>query len=122
MTNIVFTTSTKVNEIVLSNMDNLGMTSFKWEFTKVGGGAGFGSVSVTGTGVGKARSYLEGYGSDAAGVTVGATSVTVSNPVAGETNYVEVTATGLSGRTATSVLPVAVPAAATPKPAVISVK
>ena len=96
----------------LANGDSLDSAGFKRLFfrtTKTAGNFGFGSFSVTGTGVGKARSYLTGYGSDAAGVAVGGTSVTVSNPVVGETNYVEVTATGLTGRTASSVLPVPVP-------------
>jgi hypothetical protein len=120
LTNIVLTSSTKVNEFVLPDIANRGMKVFKWEYTRSKGGVGFGSVSVTGTGVGKQPSYLAGYGPDA--TAVAGTSVTISNPVADETNYVEVTATGLSGKTASTTLPVAVPAAAQPRSAVISVK
>ncbi len=93
-----------------------GIRKLKFEFTKSSGNLYLGPVSVTGTNVGKQPSYLSGYGPAAA--AAGATSVTISNPVAGETNYVEVTATGLTGRTATSTLPVPVPA----RPGVISVK
>lgn len=95
-----------------------GYSKLKFEFVRSGGSAAFGSLIVVGTGVGKQPSYLTGYGPDAA--AAGATSVTISNPVAGETNYVEVTATGLSGRTESKTISVAVPAAS--YPAVISVK
>ena len=97
-----------------------GYSRIKFEFVRTGGSAAFGTFSVTGTGVGKQPSYLAGYGPDA--TAVAGTSVTISNPVADETNYVEVTATGLSGKTASTTLPVAVPAAAQPRSAVISVK
>jgi len=107
----------------LANGDPLasaGFTRLFFKTVKTAGNFGFGTFSVTGTGVGKQPSYLTGYGPDA--TAVAGTSVTISNPVAGETNYIEVTATGLSGKTASTTRPVAVPAAATPKPAVISVK
>lgn len=97
-----------------------GIRQIKFEYTKSSGNLYLGTFSVTGTGIGKQPSYLSGYGPDA--TAVAGTSVTISNPVAGETNYIEVTATGLSGKTAAATLPVAVPAVATPKPAVISVK
>lgn len=122
LTNIVLTSSTKVNEFVLPDIANRGMKVFKWEYTRSKGGVGFGSVSVSGTGVGKSRFYLDGYGSDATGVPVAGTSVTISNPVAGETNYIEVTATGLSGKTATATLEVDVPSAAESASVVISVR
>ena len=97
-----------------------GIRQIKFEYTKSSGNLYLGTFSVTGTGIGKQPSYLSGYGPDA--TAVAGTSVTISNPVAGETNYIEVTATGLSGKTAATTLPVAVPAVSTPKPAVISVK
>ena len=97
-----------------------GIRQIKFEYTKSSGNLYLGSFSVTGTGVGKQPSYLTGYGPDA--TAVAGTSVTISNPVADETNYVEVTATGLSGKTASTTLPVAVPAAAQPRSVVISVK
>lgn len=122
LTNIVLTSSTKVNKFVLPDIANRGMKVFKWAYTRSKGGVGFGFVSVSGTGVGKSRFYLDGYGSDAAGVPVAGTSVTISNPVAGETNYIEVTATGLSGKTASATIEVPVPAVASTKPAVNSVK
>lgn len=118
LTNIVFTTSTKVNEFVLPDIADRGMKVFKWEYSRAKGGAGFGSVSVTGTAIGTTPSYLSGYGPAAA--AAGATGVTISNPVAGETNYVEVTATGLSGRTESKTISVDVPSAS--HPVVISVK
>ena len=95
-----------------------GIKRIFFQYTKSSGNVSIGTFSVKGTGVGKARSYLEGYGSDAAGVAVSGTSVTISNPVVGETNYVEVTATGFTGRTASSELGVPVPA----HPAVISIQ
>lgn len=107
----------------LANGDPLasaGFTRLFFKTVKTAGNFGFGTFSVTGTGVGKQPSYLAGYGPDA--TAVAGTSVTISNPVADETNYVEVTATGLSGKTASTTLPVAVPAAAQPRSAVISVK
>ena len=103
-----------------TTVTTLGVRYLKWTFEKDSGNVFIGHVSVNGTGVGKQPSYLAGYGPDA--TAVAGTSVTISNPVAGETNYIEVTATGLSGKTASTTLPVAVPAVATPKPAVISVK
>lgn len=93
-----------------------GVRYLKWTFEKDSGNVFIGHVSVNGTSVGKQPSYLTGYGPDA--TAVAGTSVTISNPVAGETNYIEVTATGLSGRTATTTLPVFVPG----YPSVISVK
>ena len=51
-------------------------------------------------------------------MAVNTTSVTFANPVVGETYCVEVTATGLSGRTASSKLGVPVPA----RPVVISIQ
>jgi hypothetical protein len=107
----------------LANGDPLasaGFTRLFFKTVKTAGNFGFGTFSVTGTGVGKQPSYLAGYGPDA--TAVAGTSVTISNPVAGETNYIEVTATGLSGKTASATIAVPVPAVATPKPAVISVK
>lgn len=97
-----------------------GIRQIKFEYTKSSGNLYLGTFSVTGTGIGKQPSYLAGYGPDA--TAVAGTSVTISNPVAGETNYIEVTATGLSGKTASATIAVPVPAVATPKPAVISVK
>lgn len=100
------------------SVETAGIRQIKFEYAKDSGNLYFGSFSVTGTGVGKQPSYLTGYGPDAA--AAGATGVTISNPVAGETNYVEVTATGLSGRTESKTISVPVPAASFP--AVISVK
>lgn len=93
-----------------------GITRVFFQYTKSSGNVSIGTFSVKGAGVGKQPSYLTGYGPTAA--AAGATSVTISNPVAGETNYVEVTATGLTGRTAVSTLAVPVPT----RPGVISVK
>lgn len=78
-----------------------------------------GSFSVTGTGIGKQLSFLTDYGPTATSTT--STSVTLT-PVAGEKNYVEVTAVGQTGKTASATIEIPVPAVATPKPAVISVK
>ncbi len=85
-----------------------GVTRVFFRYTKSSGNVSIGSFSVKGENVGKQPSYLTGYGPDA--VAAGATSATIQDPVPGETNYVEVTARGLTGRTASSVLPVAVPA------------
>ena len=114
--------SISVSTQTLSDLNENGFTRLIFAFEKIAGSGNiaFGSFSVTGTGVGKQPSYLTGYGPDA--TAVAGTSVTISNPVAGEANYVEVTATGLSGKTASATIAVPVPAVATPKPAVISVK
>ena len=114
--------SISVSTQTLSDLNENGFTRliFAFEKTAGSGNIAFGSFSVTGTGVGKQPSYLAGYGPDA--TAVAGTSVTISNPVAGETNYIEVTATGLSGKTASATIAVPVPAVATPKPVVISVK
>lgn len=104
----------------ISVSPSAGIKRIVFQYQKDQGNVRIGTFSVTGTGVGKEPVYLTGYGPDP--TDVNATSVTFANPVAGETNYVEVTATGLSGKTASTTLPVVVPAAATPKPSVISVK
>ena len=103
-----------------TTVTTLGVRYLKWTFEKDSGNVFIGLVSVNGTGIGKQPSYLAGYGPDAAAVA--GTSVTISNPVADETNYVEVTATGLSGKTSSATIEVPVPAVASTKPVVISVK
>ena len=110
-----------VSTQTLSDLEGHGFKRliFAFEKTAGAGNIAFGSFSVTGTGVGKQPSYLTGYGPDA--TAVAGTSVTISNPVAGETNYIEVTATGLSGKTATATRSVAVPAAPR-KPVLISIQ
>lgn len=107
-----------VSTETFSNLESSGFRRIVFKFMKSAGSGNIamGSFSVTGTNVGKQPSYLAGYGPTA--TAAGATSVTISNPVKNEKNYVEVTATGLTGRTATSTLPVFVPG----YPAVITVK
>ena len=102
----------------LTSLNENGFTRLVFAFEKSAGtgNIAFGSFSVTGTGVGKAPSYLEGYGS--AATSVNTTSLTFSSPVAGKIHYVEVTATGPSGSTETAIISVPVPA----RSAVISVK
>ena len=95
-----------------------GFTRLFFRAVKSAGAFAFGTFSVTGTGVGKEPVYLTGYGPSPTDVNT--TSVTFANPVVGETYYVEVTATGLSGRTESKTISVPVPAAS--YPAVISVK
>ncbi len=92
---------------------------FRFAYTKGAGNCGFGTFTVYGTDVCEVPFYLQGYGPTATSTT--STSVTLT-PVAGEKNYVEVTATGLSGKTASATIEVPVPAAASQKPVVISVK
>ena len=92
---------------------------FRFAYTKGAGNCGFGSFAVSGTDVCEVPFYLQGYGPTATSTT--STSVTLT-PVAGEKNYVEVTAVGQTGKTASATIEVPVPAVATPKPAVISVK
>ena len=93
-------------------VETSGIRRLKWTFQKDSGNIFIGAVVVQGTNIANEPSYLTGYGPDA--TAVAGTSVTISNPVAGETNYIEVTATGLSGKTATATLPVAVPAPRAP--------
>ena len=95
-----------------------GISRLFFQYTKAAGNLSFGTFSVSGTDW-PAADFLEGWGG--AKVSVGAvTSQTIDNPVAGETNYVEVTAVGPAGAMTTTIASVSVPA--TPKPAVISVK
>ena len=96
-----------------------GITRVFFQDTKSSGNVSIGSFAVKGANVGRQPSYLTGYGPTAASTT--STSVTLT-PVAGKTNYIEVSAVGQTGKTATATLAVEVPAAAGSKPVVISVK
>ena len=90
---------------------------FKFEYTRTSGNLGFGSFVVSGTDW-PAADFLEGWGG--AKVSVGAaTSQTISNPVAGTTNYVEVTAVGPTGLSTSAIKSINIPRASN---AVISVK
>ena len=84
-----------------------GFSKIKFEFSRSGGSAAFGTFSVSGVNW-PAAEFLEGWGG--AKVSVGAaTSQTFTNPVAGTPNYVEVMAIGPTGLTATTISSVAVP-------------
>ena len=91
----------------LSVSPSAGIKRIIFEYQKNLGNVRIGTFSVTGTGVGKQPSYLTGFGPSA--VTVAGTSVTISNPVPGKTNYVEVFATGLSGLSESKTVSVPVP-------------
>ena len=95
-----------------------GIKRIIFAYQKDQGNVRIGTFSVTGTGVGKEPVYLPGYGPSPTDVNT--TSVTFADPVVGETYYVEVTATGRSGRAETEKVSVTIPAAS--RPAVISVK
>ena len=95
-----------------------GIHQFRFTYTKGAGNCGFGSFEVSGTDVCEVPFYLQGYGPEPTYLAEAATTCTISNPAAGETNYVEVTAWGLTGRSAVSVSTI-VPR---DPPAVISVK
>ena len=95
-----------------------GIHQFRFTYTKGAGNCGFGGFEVSGTDVCEVPFYLQGYGPEPTYLAEAATTCTISNPAAGETNYVEVTAWGLTGRSAVSVGTV-VPR---DRPAVISVK
>lgn len=92
---------------------------FRFAYTKGAGNCGFGTFAVSGTDVYEVPFYLQGYGPTATSTTL--TSVTLT-PVAGEKNYVEVTAVGQTGKTATATLEVDVPSAAESASVVISVR
>lgn len=92
---------------------------FRFAYTKGAGNCGFGTFVVSGTDVCEVPFYLQGYGPTATSTT--STSVTLT-PVAGEKNYVEVTAVGQTGKTATATLEVDVPSAAESASVVISVR
>lgn len=92
---------------------------FRFAYTKGAGNCGFGTFTVYGTDVCEVPFYLQGYGPTA--TSTSSTSVTLT-PVAGEKNYVEVTAVGQTGKTASATIEVPVPAASSTKPAVIAVK
>lgn len=84
-----------------------GVHQFKFEYVKSSANVGFGTFSVSGTDW-PAADFLEGWGG--AKVSVGtATSQTISNPVAGTVNYVEVTAVGPSGLATSSIAHVEIP-------------
>ena len=109
-----FTTGQKT----LSVSPSAGIKRIIFEYQKNQGNVRIGTFSVTGTGVGKEPVYLPGYGPSPTDVNT--TSVTFANPVVGETYYVEVTATGLSGRTESKTISVPIPAPR--RGSVISVK
>lgn len=92
----------------ISVSPSAGIKRIVFAYQKDQGNVRIGTFSVTGTGVGKEPVYLTGYGPDPTDVNT--TSVTFANPVAGETYYVEVTATGLSGRTESKTISVPIPA------------
>lgn len=99
-----FTTGQKT----LSVSPSAGIKRIIFEYQKNQGNVRIGTFSVTGTGVGKEPVYLPGYGPSPTDVNT--TSVTFANPVVGETYYVEVTATGRSGRTESKTISVPIPA------------
>ena len=102
----------------LSVFPSAGIKRIIFEYQKNQGNVRIGTFSVTGTDVGESPVYLPGYGPSPTDVNT--TSVTFANPVAGETYYVEVTATGLSGRTESKTISVPIPAPR--RGSVISVK
>ena len=102
----------------ISVSPSAGIKRIIFAYQKDQGNVRIGTFSVTGTGVGKEPVYLTGYGPDPTDVNT--TSVTFANPVVGETYYVEVTATGLSGRTESNTISVPVPVPR--RPSVISVQ
>lgn len=79
-----------------------GVHQFRFTYTKGAGNCGFGNFEISGTDVCEVPIYLQGYGPAPANLD-SATTCTIANPAAGETNYVEVTAWGLTGRSAVSV-------------------
>ncbi len=92
----------------ISVSPSAGIKRIIFAYQKDQGNVRIGTFSVTGTGVGKQPVYLTGYGPDPTDVNT--TSVTFANPVVGETYYVEVTATGRSGRTESKTISVPIPA------------
>ena len=102
----------------LSVSPSAGIKRIIFEYQKIQGNVRIGTFSVTGMGVGKEPVYLPGYGPSPTDVNT--TSVTFADPVVGETYYVEVTATGLSGRTESNTISVPIPAPR--RGSVISVK
>ena len=94
-----------------------GISRVFFQYTKSSGNVSIGTFSISGTDW-PAADFLEGWGG--AKVSVGtATSQTVSNPVAGEVNWVEVTAVGPSGLETSARASISVPRVPA---AVISVK
>lgn len=94
-----------------------GISRVFFQYTKSTGNVSIGTFSVSGTNW-PAADFLEGWGG--AKVSVGsATSQTISNPVAGTVNYVEVTAIGPSGLASSAIASVEIPHAPA---AVITVK
>ena len=92
-----------------------GVHQFKFEYERSSGNVGFGSFEVSGTNW-PAADFLKGWGGAKTDVGL-ATAQTISNPVAGQTNYVEVTAVGPTGLSTSTIASVAVPG----RPSVISV-
>lgn len=93
-----------------------GYSKIKFEFVRTGGSAAFGSFSVSGTDW-PAADFLEGWGGVKTDVGL-VFSQTISNPVVGQTNYVEVTAVGPTGLSTSTTASIAVPR----RPSVISVQ
>ena len=109
------TLKTETKNIVLDA--SAGYSKIRFEFVRTGGSAAFGTFTVSGTDW-PAADFLEGWGG--AKVSVGAaTSQTISDPVAGAVNWVEVTAVGPSGLETSARTSISVPRVPA---AVISVK
>ena len=111
------TFSTSYDGTTLTPTIPTGIHKFKFVYVKQGGNVGFGSVKVSGTNW-PAADFLEGWGG--AKISVGAaTSQTISDPVAGAVNWVEVTAVGPTGLETSARASVSVPHV---PPAVISIQ
>ena len=94
--NTLATLNPLVTQVYTISVDSSkGISRVFFQYTKASGNVSIGTFSVSGTDW-PAADFLEGWGG--AKVSVGtATSQTVSNPVAGAVNWVEVTAVGPSG-------------------------
>lgn len=94
-----------------------GFHQFKFSYQKDAGNCGFGSFSVSGTDW-PAADFLKGWGGAKTDVGL-ATAQTISNPVAGTVNYVEVSAVGPTGLSTSTIASIPIPHA---PGSVISVK
>lgn len=112
LTNVAVSGSTGFTvELPLDEAD--GIRAVRWTYAKDSGNVGFGAFVATGEGIATGRTYLPGFGPEAAALGSTATC-TFGNPVAGATHYVEVTATGAGGDTAQRTIEVEVPDEADP--------
>lgn len=108
VTNYTSDAGTFTTELKTVALDaSAGYSKIKLEFVRTGGSAAFGSFTVSGVNW-PAADFLEGWGGAKTDVGL-ATAQTISNPVAGTVNYVEVSAVGPTGLSTSTIESINIP-------------